>query len=242
MMRPIDIATRHCVDFIRAYAPAKCDVLEIGCGEGNVAQRLQSFGFNVTAIDADSACVARAQENSVNAVEAHWPDFQSDQVDAILFTRSLHHMHDLDSALSAARMRLREGGVLLVEDFAFYEADTKTSDWFANHLRARPIAKSLTPPADTFVAKILGATEPHAAWRSDHGHELHSIETMATAVAAQLNVRNIINGAYLYRYLIPALPESQEAAALLEGFFNKEELAIASGEIAPIGRRIIASI
>ena len=241
MIRPVDIATKHSVDFIRAYAPTKCEMLEIGCGEGDVAQKLQSFGFKVTAIDTDDAAVARAREKSVNAAVARWPDFQSELFDAVLFTRSLHHMHDLKAAIAAAKLRLHPDGLLLVEDFAFDEADARTSRWFADQLRARPVAKMLVPPKDSFIAKVLGAERPHDAWHSNHGHDLHSAETMRTEIAAQLSVKNAVSAPYLYRYLIPALPETPKAAALLEDFLNKEEQMIASGDIVSIGRRVIAS-
>ncbi len=242
MLRPVDIATKHSLDFIQTYAREKSDVLEIGCGEGDVAQMLQSSGYRVTAIDGDNHAVATARAKGVNAARARWPDYQSGKTDVVLFTRSLHHIHDLDGAVTAAQMRLHDDGFLLIEDFAFNEADDRTSNWFAAQLRSDPLANLLMEMPGSFAKKVLCASEPHAAWHSDHDHDLHSIQAMEAAVTARFDVKAIHRVPYLYRYLIPVLPQTKEAAGVIETFFRKEEQMIASGSIVPIGRRIAASL
>ena len=130
MQRPIDIATRTTSEFIGFHAGPDANILEIGCGDGDVALALQEKGLRVVAIDSDGAAVARAREKSVNAFEAHWPEFSSDQMGAIAFTRSLHHVHDLAGSINAACARLKSDGILLVEDFAFNHVDERTCVWF----------------------------------------------------------------------------------------------------------------
>ncbi len=239
--RLVDIATQHTADFISSHAPKGGAVLEIGCGQGDLAQVLETSGFKVTAIDGDKDAIVAARARGVNAANATWPTYQSDKVDAILFTRSLHHMHELDAAISAARARLTGHGVLLIEDFAFDKADARTINWFVAKLKSDRFARRLSPPRDSFVANILRANDPKAAWRHDHDHDLHTIEAMQTAVAAQFGQSSTHTAPYLYRYLIPALPESDEAVILVEDFLSQEKDMIASGGITPIGRRIIAS-
>ncbi len=241
MSRPVEIATKQTVEFIRAYAREKGNVLEIGCGEGDVAQSLGNFGFYVTAIDSNNDAVAAARNKNVNAFTARWPDFACDMMDAIIFTRSLHHIHDLTDAITGARNRLRKSGVLLIEDFGFYQADERTSGWFAAQLRSERVAALLSASPDSFAGQILAAPKAHDAWHSNHGHDLHSIDAMNAAIAAEFDITARERVPYLYRYLIPALPETAEAADIVENFFNAEEQMIASGDIIPIGRRIIAS-
>lgn len=242
MMRPIDIATKHTVEFIHSHVRPYGAILEIGCGDGAVAQQLHLLGHEVTAIDTDADAVAGARKKSVNAEEARWPDFPSMLMDAIAFTRSLHHMDDLNGAIAAARSRLRDGGVLLIEDFAFYEADEQTSAWFAAQLRSESVASLLSASPDSFAAKILAAPKAHDAWHSNHGHDLHSIDAMADAVAAEFDIKDRQHVPYLYRYLIPALPETAAAADIVEYFLHAEEQMIAAGDIIPVGRRIVASL
>ena len=210
---PIDIATRHTADFINGYAPAKSAILEIGCGEGHLAQNLQTSGFTVTAIDANADAIASARSKGVDAHEAHWPDFESAPVDILVFTRSLHHIHDLDSAISKAHAVLRKGGVLLVEDFAFNEADGKTMNWFAKRLRAASLAPALNPPPDSFMADLMEAKELESIWESHHHHDLHDVAVMAKAIDEVFGTSETLNVPYLYRYLISCLEEKRRRSS-----------------------------
>ena len=237
---PIDIAARHTADFIQTFAAAGCDVLEIGCGAGEVAQKLQAGGFNVTAIDADKDAAAAARARGVEAFAAAWPDFESEEVDVVVFTRSLHHIHDLKGAVHAAHARLREGGVLLVEDFAFDQTDERTIEWFQRTMNENPLAGALKPPPQSLVADVLSANDVKEAWGRHHHHDLHSIDAMAEAIAEAVGGCEKQAAPYLYRYLIACLRDTAEAAALLVQFLEKENEAIAEQQITPLGRRIIA--
>ena len=89
--------TRFTRDFIKRSLPAGVRrVLEIGCGSGELAASLLQDGVSLIAIDNDADSIAAAQRLGVDARIAAWPDFEDGQFDAVLFTRSLHHMHPLD--------------------------------------------------------------------------------------------------------------------------------------------------
>ena len=240
MQRPLDIATKITADFISFHAGPSASILEIGCGDGDLALELQEKGHRVIAIDSDGDAVARARGKSVNAFEGHWPDFASEQMDIVAFTRSLHHVHNLPGAIDAARARLRPDGLLLVEDFAFDRVDERTCVWFAGQLKSAPVQSLLNAPPDSFVAKVLSADNPQDAWHSDHDHDLHSIEAMAEAIESEFDYKSVVATPYLFRYLIPALPETPAAAEFLLAFAKNEDRMIKSREIAPIGRRVVA--
>ena len=237
---PIDIATQHTAEFIARHAPEQSAILEIGCGEGHLAQHLQGAGFTVIAIDANADAIAATRAKGVDAHEAHWPDFKCNPVDIVIFTRSLHHIHDLDGAVSKAHAVLRDGGVLLVEDFAFNEADRKTMNWFAERLQTNSLAPALSAPPDSFMADLMEAKELGSVWESHHHHDLHEVAVMAKAIDKTFGTSEILNAPYLYRYLISCLEENVDAAVKLAAFKQQEEGAIAQRQIIPIGRRIIA--
>src|SRR6266496_5921490 len=102
--RPTDVPTRETVMFLISRIPVGAEVLEVGCGEGQVACELLKRGYRVTGLDSDPEVVAKAQERGVRALVGSWPNFASSvSFDAIAFTRSLHHINPLREGLVRAR-------------------------------------------------------------------------------------------------------------------------------------------
>jgi len=90
--------TRYTYNFIQRFLPYDCRrILEVGCGTGELAACLSNDGYAIIAIDSEPDWIAAAQQLGVDAHVATWPDFHKGRFDdAILFTRSLHHIHPLD--------------------------------------------------------------------------------------------------------------------------------------------------
>jgi len=237
--RPIDIATRHTVAFVEAHLSVPCHIVEVGCGNGEVATKLQSSGYRVTALDADPDAIGAARGIGVDAVEATWPDFRADDPDAILFTRSLHHIHDLDAAVAGADEQLSSGGVVLVEDFDRHKIDQHTAEWFAAEVTTDPMRRLLGADATRMIGYMLDGMDPLAAWSAHHDHELHSVESMAATLSRSFVVETE-PVAYLYRYLITQMPPTDAAAEAVAEIFRKESELITSGRITPIGTRMVA--
>ncbi len=59
-MKPVDVPTRETVAFVMSHSAAEATVLEIGCGEGDVALVLMNRGYGVIGVDASQEVVARA--------------------------------------------------------------------------------------------------------------------------------------------------------------------------------------
>jgi len=118
--------TEQTLRFALRWLPARpARLLEIGCGGAEVAAELQALGYEVVAIDSDSATVAEARSRGVDARVATWPDFSDGRFDAVLFTRSIHHMA-LDEAVDRAAATAPR---LIVEDFALVEVSPRFVDW-----------------------------------------------------------------------------------------------------------------
>src|SRR4030095_6594699 len=66
--RPSDVPTRETLGFLKSHVPVGANILEIGCGEGQVASELLSHGYHVTALDSDPEVIARARKRRVSAV------------------------------------------------------------------------------------------------------------------------------------------------------------------------------
>src|SRR4029453_3344816 len=89
--------------------------------------------------------------------------------DAVLFTRSLHHIHPLDEAVRHAADSLIEGGVIIGEVFAYESTDEKTLRWFGSAIRILEAANLLAED-DPLLAK----QETLKAWRQSHEEELYT--------------------------------------------------------------------
>ncbi len=219
---------RYTYDFVRTSLPAHCRaILEIGCGNGELARLLQEDGFEVTAVDSDPAAVAEACANGVVARVMNWPASTGRTFDAVLFTRSLHHIHELDDAIAAAVAALRPDGRIVVEDFRAEGGADRADAWFAEAVRSLHADEALLSEAD--MAAIVDRTRP-----AGHEHELHSSAAIADALAAHGRVERS-RAAYYFRYVEPDLGSPATADAVLA----EELAAIRSGDIDALGQRFI---
>jgi SAM-dependent methyltransferase len=238
MARAIDVATAHTAAFVRRVAPRARSMLEVGGGEGDLAAALAGGGCKVVMIDADAGAVEAARAKGVDAHRAEWPHFKTPPVDCVLFTRSLHHIDDLDAALAAARGALAPAGVAAIEDFAFHDAGDGTIRELAQ-LAHRLFAED-APIAHSFIARLLAAEDPVACWREPTGHDVRAFAEIESA-AARAFARIAVEAApYFYRYVVAALPQSGDAGAVAADAFQFEKELISAGRVSPIGRRLVA--
>ncbi len=233
--------TRYTYDFIKRFLPnSRCRILEVGCGAGELAARLSKDGHTILAIDTDPESVAAARTLGVDARVATWPKFDEDCFDAVLFTRSLHHIHPLGESIRHAASGLTDGGRIIVEDFAYESADEKTLRWFRSAIRSFERAGLLTV-GDDFVESVLSRSETLKAWRQNHESELHT----AAEIDAQMeNVFGSVvreKAAYYFRYIVRAIISTEYRDAILEAFAKQEETLAAEGSIVSLGRRFIAA-
>ncbi|WP_407359747.1 class I SAM-dependent methyltransferase [Microbacterium sp. LBN7] len=108
------------------------DVLDVGCGEGLLLQRLAPLSATVTGVEPDPGAAARAGARLLRTPNASvtTSDFAAfdagDRLfDVITFVAALHHM-DTRSSLAKAETLLRPGGKLLVVGLA---ANRTFADW-----------------------------------------------------------------------------------------------------------------
>ena len=239
--KPIDVATRETASFLSSRLANGSEVIEVGCGDGEVAAQLIRQGYRVIGLDSDKDRVAKAQACGVHAVVASWPQVNYQPVDGIAFTRSLHHINPLDQAVTKTRHLLNPDGYLLIEDFAFGEIDPRTVAWFVDLLRSEQGRSPIRPIDDQLVTKLLSANEPEKVWYESHDQALHSMAAIIRAVSSHFKIIATQSVPYLYRYIVPVLPENIEAATFVEQVMAKE-IRMQQKEMrsALLGRRIIA--
>ena len=226
--------------FVTDHLAGSGRILEVGAGRGEVALLLGRAGYEVLAIDASPDVVDAAIARGVTARVARWPDFDETGFSAVLFTRSLHHISPLNRAISRASAALVPGGRVLVEDFAFSQADEATIVWFHGVLRGLSASGSLADGTDEFAQRLLDASDPIATWRDEEGPHMHGVDSVRGAICDALELEHEEEAPYLYRYVHPLLT-GDRAATTLEGVLRAEVAAGGAGTIELIGRRFVAT-
>ena len=191
-------------------------------------------------LDPSAAAVAKAKALGVDAREVDWLDYADPQpFDALVFGRSLHHMHDLEAAVAKTVGSLGPRGRVIVEDFAFAEGHAATAEWIRSLLRILQAAGRVEAPEGTQASILLHQGEALELWFADH-HDIHSAAAMEAALADRYRILERATAPYLYRYLEPCLAPEAANARLLEEVLAAEVRAIANGTIQPLGRRWVA--
>jgi SAM-dependent methyltransferase len=195
-------------------------VLEVGCGDGELARTLARVGYSVTAID------PQAPEGPIfrrTRIEEFTDPAQFDHIVAIL---SLHHVEDLGMAVSNMAELLRAGGTLVVVEFAWDRIDEATAEWALERL---PVASPKEKPSwlgrrcqewargggrETRVR----AESYFAEWASEEG--FHSSLLIRDELGRRFVERFFEWVPYLYPELREDVSESDESAAIEAGTIN----------------------
>jgi SAM-dependent methyltransferase len=222
------VATQYTYEFVQRHLPDGArTILEIGCGNGQLAAGLIHDGLRVLALDSYEECVAAARAAGVNARPATWPCAIEGEFDAVLFTRSLHHIAPLEAAVAAAVAVLSPGGRIIVEDFRIEADSARTDAWFTALVRSLDADGQLRD--DSAAGRLLEKLD-----FGQHRAELHSSLAIAQALNRHGEVRHA-DAAYHFRYLEGELRSPNMAGSLLE-----QELAlIDAGKIDALGKRFV---
>ena len=192
------------IDFVVQHlGPAQARILEIGCGDGELARALARDGHSVTAID------PQAPEGSIfRRIPLEGFD-EAGTFDAIVANRSLHHVHELGPALEKIEALLEPDGALIISEFAWDRMDHSTAGWYRSHREeATPPVSSLSP--DAFPE----------AWIAEH-EDLHTSSVMKAQLEARFATRIFEWVPYIARYYLDRIDlESREADSIASNDIN----------------------
>jgi SAM-dependent methyltransferase len=220
---------------VRVLPPAPVRVLEVGCGDGAVAHGLAAAGYDVTGVD-----------------EADFLHYESSGVfDALLFTRSLHHMSPVGTALGKAHAILASGGLIVAEELAYDRVNIQTARWLYD-LESVLIAAALFAAAPGGAADESGpdaistpaaATEgnPLGRWRWEHAAEppLATGHAILAAARERFELTVVEEAPYLYRYLCERLEPTERGLRIGRRTLELESRLIRERDIAAAGLRFV---
>jgi SAM-dependent methyltransferase len=116
------------IDFVLSQLPRPPRrVLELGCGEGELAWALDVAGYDVIAVDPEAPEGRIFRRTTIEAFEDPGP------FDAVVASRSLHHVADLGGVLDKLVGLLVGGGPLILNEFAWDRREPMTPEWEAEH-------------------------------------------------------------------------------------------------------------
>ncbi|MGH3065420.1 MAG: class I SAM-dependent methyltransferase [Gaiellaceae bacterium] len=199
------LRTRLFLELVCSHVPEPpARVLEIGCGQGELAFALAESGFEVTAIDPqapDGALFRRV------ALE----DFSAEHgFDAVVASLSLHHIHDLGLALDKIASFLPASGPLVLEEWASERFDGATARWYYEQRRAlASVGRAKSKVPDDFDA-----------WRRESTTRLdglHPTPTMLAELETRFAERFVERRPYLYSWALDDALLPLERALIAEG-------------------------
>jgi SAM-dependent methyltransferase len=155
--------------------PPPARVLEIGCGAGELARALAAARYNVTAVDPDAPEGAIFERMPFEELP------ERGRFDAVVASRSLHHIADLGAAVDKIARLLDPRGVLVLDEFAWDRLDEATAAWLYERGRSGEVDR----------------------WRDDWREEhegLHGYEAMRRELDRRFDERFLAWVPYLYRY------------------------------------------
>jgi len=159
---------------VAAALPAGARVLDIGCGDGSLVDRLAELGFDALGVDP----AAPARPRLVREPVEHVRDLGA--FDAVTAVMALHHAQ-LDAVTSAVSTLLRPHGRLFVYDFDWQAYDDPAATWLTRHD---------SPDADNSVT----------GWQREHG-DLHPGTEIKVALTAHFEPLLETRRPYLARML-----------------------------------------
>jgi SAM-dependent methyltransferase len=191
-------------DFLDAQLPPPpARVLEIGCGQGELARALAERGFDVVAIDPEAPDGEIFQRVGLE-------DFSdSRSFDAVVASVSLHHIHDLAAAVDKIAGFLPTGGVLALEEFAKERLVGETARWY--HGERRALARAGREDA------VLEDFDEWARRSQDDYADIHPVSEIRTELDRLFAERLVAWTPYLYSHRLDDALEPLERRLIDEG-------------------------
>ncbi|MGZ4309189.1 MAG: class I SAM-dependent methyltransferase [Gaiellaceae bacterium] len=167
--------------------PPRSRVLDVGCGDGGLVERLAAQGLDAVGVDPNAPARPRLIRERVEDASS------IGRFDAVCSVMALHHA-ELEAVLPAIVRMLRPGGRLFVSEFSWEGYDERAAGWVAAH----------------------GGSTTVEDWRAEHG-DLHTGAVVQSALAGAFDTLSLTERPYLARMVGQPMLEREEQRLMEEG-------------------------
>ena len=134
-------------------------ILDVGCGDGTLSERIAATGATVVAVDASADMVAAARDRGVDARVMDGQELRFEaEFDAVFSNAALHWMCRADAVVAGVRRALRPGGRLIAEFGGHGNISTVAEALYAALERhggdGSQVAPWYFPTAEDYAAKL----------------------------------------------------------------------------------------
>jgi 2-polyprenyl-3-methyl-5-hydroxy-6-metoxy-1,4-benzoquinol methylase len=162
-------------------------VLDVGCGDGGLVERLAAHGLDAVGVDPNAPARPRLIRERVEDASS------IGRFDAACSVMALHHS-DLERVVATIVHLLRPGGRLFVSEFSWEDYDERSAAWVAAH----------------------GGSTTVENWRAEHS-DLHRGAVVQAALAEAFDTLSLTERPYLARMVGEPTLEREEQRLIEDG-------------------------
>ncbi|WP_119418945.1 class I SAM-dependent methyltransferase [Desertibaculum subflavum] len=183
-------------------------VLDLGCGDGALTEKLVALGCRVVGVDAAPDMVGAAKARGLDArVMSGTQLLFADEFDAVFSNAVLHWIKDADAVIAGVAQSLRKGGRFVGEFGGFGNVvacrTALRAVMLARGVDPAPLDPWYFPTADAYAARLA-----KGGFRVDRIELIHRPTLLPTGLAGWIET---FGAAFL-----SALPAGERAAAVAE--------------------------
>ena len=205
----------HVAAFVREQLPPpRASLLEIGCGDGDLARGLAAAGYDICAIDPEAPEGPIFQAVTLEDFDGSGP------FDAVVASLSLHHIEDLGAAVDKIAELLQQHGLLVLNEWDRERFAGETARWYFHQRQA------LAALGREHAAIETTFDEWWPEWR-ERRTDVHPYSAMRPELDRRFSERLFERVPYLYGYRLGFELEPLERAL------------IESGELEAVGFRYV---
>jgi len=169
---------------VELLAPQKGEnILDLGCGDGTLAKKLEDFGCTVTGVDFDQDMIMAAKEKGINAFQQSGEALQfHNQFDAVFSNAALHWMTNYKSVLSGVHKALKSHGRFVAEFGGYGNTQTITEaieTAYSTYTELEPYQSPWFYPKDTEYKLLL----------EEHGFQVNTIKLIPRPTPLKAGIR-----------------------------------------------------